>query len=148
MASKTKGLTGIILGATLPILGSCQMNEYGLGGLLLGGVGAHKGNPVAQVVGGQLAQYGAAQANASNTNVYVNGNAGFTPYPQSAPRAETFVCQKMVDLNGDGCIDVGTEAIGRGRSTFYTDETVVYAVSQEGHTGCVFRVGDEKPNRN
>lgn len=139
--AKNLGLTGLILGAS--IFSGCKgLNDNSLLGMGLSAVGVHKNNPLAQVVGGQLSNYGAAQAGASQTNVYVNGGR-----PVGAPRAETFVCEKMVDFNNDGFIDPKTEAVGRGRAIFYADETITYAVYQEGCRGRRLNLyGQESPD--
>lgn len=134
MKSRTKnlGLAGVILGTS--VLSSCQgLNDSSVAGMALSAIGVHRGNPVAQVIGGQLSQYGAAQAGASNVNVYVNGNSN-----SRVPRAQSFVFSRWID-NGDGCFEL-SEAKGIGRSVFYKDESITYAIAQNGCKGRTLRL--------
>ncbi len=138
MKSRTKnlGLAGLILGSS--VFSGCAVNDSSLLGMGLSALGVHKGNPVAQAVGSQLANYGASQAGANSTNVYVNDENAMVPM------VESFVCNYMRDFNGDGVVCPVTESVGRGKVIFEADETITYAVNQNGCKGRTLRLYNQK----
>lgn len=72
----------VILGASISS-GCAGLNDKSVLGAGLSMLGVYKNNPAAQVLGGQFANYGAAEAGRSETNVHVNNAA--QPTLTSAP---------------------------------------------------------------
>ncbi|MEK6924769.1 MAG: hypothetical protein AABW71_00850 [Nanoarchaeota archaeon] len=140
--AKNLGLVSVILGASI-VSGCAGLNNNSLLGISLSALGVRKGNPVAQVIGGQLSQYGSAQAGASNTNVYVNGNGSGN---SNAPRWDIFTCTAYNDFNNDGTRDPDKEVIGKNKTEFFVGDTVRYVAviyNCKGRTLSIF--GQDKP---